>query len=74
MTGHVIGGWLSRLRSGLSRSSQRMSDGVAKIFTNHRLDAQTLEDLEDLLISADMGVATASQLVGSLERHRFHEE
>ncbi len=74
MTGYKTGGWLSRLRSGLSRSSKSISDGVAKIFTNHRLDADTLGELEELLISADMGVATASQLVGSLERHRFHEE
>ena len=74
MTGHKTGGWLSRLRSGMSRSSKSISDGVAKIFTNNRLDAETLGELEELLISADMGVATASQLVGSLERHRFHEE
>jgi len=74
MTGHVTSGWLSRLRSGMSRSSKNISDGVAKIFTSRRLDAQTLEELEELLISADMGVTTASQLVGSLERHRFHEE
>ncbi len=74
MTHHITSGWLSRLRSGLNRSSQRLSEGVANIFDNHRLDEKRLEELEELLISADMGVATASQLVGSLERHRYREE
>ncbi|MBT4769417.1 MAG: signal recognition particle-docking protein FtsY [Rhodospirillaceae bacterium] len=74
MTGHKTGGWLSRLRTGLTKSSQHFSEGMTKIFRNHRLDEETLSDLEELLISSDIGVATASQLVGSLERHRFHEE
>ena len=66
--------WFSRLRAGLSRSSEKISEGVNKIFSGKRLDESTLSDLEDLLISSDLGVNISSQLVGSLERHHFHSE
>ena len=48
--------WFSRLRAGLSRSSEKISEGVNKIFSGKRLDESTLSDLEDLLISSDLGV------------------
>src|SRR6516225_2843752 len=44
--------WLQRLRLGLSRSSTNIARGVADIFTKRKLDAASLDDLEDVLIQA----------------------
>ena len=67
------GGWLGRLRSGLSRSSDRIAGGVAALLSRpgRRLDAETLEELEDLLITADLGAAAAARLAAGLSRRRF---
>jgi fused signal recognition particle receptor len=68
------GGWLKRLRQGLSRSSAKLTTGIADLFTKRKLDEEALEELEDLLISADLGVTTASRLTAALARKRFNQE
>ncbi len=68
------GGWLSRLRSGLARSSSKLGDGISGIFTKRRLDDAALEELEELLISADLGVGTAAKLTANLARERFDKD
>ena len=60
--------WLKRLKTGLSRSSDKLGGGIAGIFTGRRLDDAALEELEELLISADLGVATAAKLTASLAK------
>jgi fused signal recognition particle receptor len=67
-------GWLVRLRRGLAKSSTRLSDGIAGIFTKRKLDAPELEALEELLIAADLGPAVAARLVDALKRRRFEKE
>ena len=67
-------GWFSRLRHGLARSSARLSDGIAGIFTKRRLDDATLSELEELLIGADLGVSLASEATETLRRTRFNQE
>ena len=64
-------GWLGRLRAGLGHSSAKLGGGIADLFTKRRLDGQTLGELRDLLISADLGVATAGRLTASLAESRF---
>ncbi|HLI10432.1 MAG TPA: signal recognition particle-docking protein FtsY [Alphaproteobacteria bacterium] len=64
-------GWLSRLKGGLSRSSSKLAEGIGSIFTKRRLDAQSLEELEELLITADLGPATAADLAAKLGTIRF---
>ena len=66
--------WLQRLKQGLSRSSERLADGIAGIFNRRRLDDDALEELEDLLIMADLGPATASRLASGLAQTRFGNE
>jgi len=70
----VSGGWLSRLKSGLSRSSSRLGEGITGIFTKRRLDESALEELEELLIAADLGVAPAAKLTAQLARTRFGKD
>ncbi|BBK39875.1 hypothetical protein STAQ_49530 [Allostella sp. ATCC 35155] len=67
-------GWFRRLKDGLSRTSSRIAEGIGAIFTKRKLDAATLEELETLLIQADLGVATAETLVEGLRRERFGQE
>lgn len=67
-------GWLARLRNGLSRSSSRLSDGIGGIFSGQKLDDDALEDLEDLLITSDLGVETAAKLAAALASTRFDKE
>jgi fused signal recognition particle receptor len=68
------GGWFSRLKQGLARSSARLSDGISGIFTKRRLDDATLGELEELLIGADLGVGLASEAAETLRRTRFNQE
>lgn len=65
------GGWLSRLTSGLSKSSGKIGGGLADIFSKRKPDAETLSELEDLLIEADMGPHTAAMLVDGLRARKF---
>jgi fused signal recognition particle receptor len=68
------GGWLSKLRAGLSRTSQRLTDGITGALTRRRLDSETLQKLEEALISADIGVATAAKLTAKLAEDKFDKE
>ncbi len=67
-------GWLGRLRAGLARSSSRLVDGIAAAFAQRRLDDEALERLEEVLIMADLGPATAARLAAGLARRRFDRE
>ena len=67
-------GWLSRLRSGLSRSAGALGGGISDIFSKRKLDAAALEDLEDLLITSDLGVETAARVTADLAKDRFDQE
>jgi fused signal recognition particle receptor len=67
-------GWLGRLAQGLKRSSARLGSGIAGILGGRRLDKATLAELEDLLIGADLGPATAAKLTAELGRERLGKE
>ncbi|MEL6366001.1 MAG: signal recognition particle-docking protein FtsY [Pseudomonadota bacterium] len=67
-------GLFSRLRDGLSKTSTKLTDGVASIFTKKKLDDDTLEELEDLLITADLGVAAAARVTAALAKDKFDKE
>jgi fused signal recognition particle receptor len=69
-----MSGWLSRLRSGLNRSSEKISEGITGIFTKKKLDQETLDQLEELLITTDLGPATAAKLVEEFSRNRFGKD
>ncbi|HSS85523.1 MAG TPA: signal recognition particle receptor subunit alpha, partial [Reyranella sp.] len=67
-------GWLSRLRFGLAKSTKKVAESITGLFTKKKLDQQTLDDLEDALIQADLGVTVAARLVGKLGKERFGRE
>jgi fused signal recognition particle receptor len=65
------GGWFQRLRTGLSKSSNAITTGITGIFTQAKLDDATLEDLEDVLIQADLGIETATAISEALAKDRY---
>jgi fused signal recognition particle receptor len=67
-------GWFTRLKEGLSQSSTKITNGITDIFTTRRLDGETLQELEDLLVTADLGPATAAKLVDAIGKSRFDKE
>lgn len=67
------GSWFQRLRSGLSKTSTQLTSGITDLFTKRRLDATTLDDLEDILIQADLGVATATRITEKISGGRFEK-
>lgn len=66
-------GWFQRLKGGLTKTSSRLSDGITGLFTKSKLDAGTLDDLEDVLIQADLGVETAMKITDRLSKGRYEK-
>ncbi len=67
-------GWFGRLKRGLTRSSSKLTGGITDLFTKRRLDDEAIEDLEELLITADLGVATSAKLAADFASTRFNKE
>jgi fused signal recognition particle receptor len=63
--------WWKRLSQGLGRTASQIGTGITAIFTTRKLDAGTLQDLEDVLIQADLGVEVAGRIVKTIGRDRF---
>jgi fused signal recognition particle receptor len=66
--------WFQRLRAGLSRTSSQLTGQISALFTKRKLDEETLEQLEDLLIQADLGVETAMRVTGALSSERYGKD
>ncbi len=66
--------WFQRLRAGLARTSTQLTGQIAALFTKRKLDDQTLQDLEDLLIQADLGVETAMRVTDTLASERYGKD
>src|SRR3954452_24718546 len=66
--------WLQRLKSGLSRSSNALSEGIASVLTKRRIDAEALDDFEDFLLKTDLGLETAAAITEKLRTGRFHAD
>ncbi|MBZ9817558.1 signal recognition particle-docking protein FtsY [Mesorhizobium sp. CA7] len=63
--------WFQRMREGLARSSRELTGNIAGVFTKRKLDEDTLQDLEDVLIRADLGLETALRVTDSLASSRY---
>jgi fused signal recognition particle receptor len=67
-------GFFSRLKEGLTRSTQKLTEGITAAVTRKRLDDEALDDLEDLLIGADFGTAVAARVIRNFRRTRFGKD
>lgn len=64
-------GFWKRLTQGLTRTASGLSTGITDLFTKRKLDATTLEELEDVLIRADLGVETAARIAEAVGKGRY---
>lgn len=56
------------------RLSSRLSSGISDVFTKRKLDDEALEELEELLIMADVGAGNAAKIVAEFAKGRFDKE
>src|SRR5262249_24074327 len=63
--------FLTKLKSGLSKTSGKLSGGITGIFTKRKLDNASVEELEELLIEADLGAPLAAELTAEFAKQRF---
>ncbi len=70
----ALGGFFNKLKQGLSRSTQKLTESISTVFVKRRLDDEALEELEELLISADLGTAVAARVIQGFRRSRFGTE
>jgi fused signal recognition particle receptor len=67
-------GFFSRLKEGLARSTAKLTGGLAAVVTRRRLDDAALEELEELLIAADLGTEVARKIIANFRGSRFGRE
>jgi fused signal recognition particle receptor len=63
--------WFQQLRHGLSRTSTALSDNLAGVLTKRKLDEDTLDELEEVLIKADLGVGMADRIRDVIGKGRY---
>ena len=66
--------WFARLKNGLSKTSSQLNTGIFSIFTKRKLDDEAIEELEELLIRADMGAKVATRIANDFAQGRFNKE
>jgi len=63
------GGFYKRLKSGLSKTRKLLSTDINDLFAgNRKIDDELLEELEELLITSDIGVQTTQDLIESISK------
>lgn len=67
-------GFLARLRTGLSRSANALAGNLTGVFTKRKLDAETIAELEDALVRADIGSIRAANIAAAVARGRYDSE
>lgn len=66
--------WFKRLKDGLAKSSSKLTNDIKSVLTKRKLDQEALDEIEEILILADVGVSTASKYVAKLKSERFDKE
>ncbi len=67
-------GWWGRLSAGLRRTSASIGGAITDLVAKRRLDAAMVEELEDALIRADLGIATAARISEAIAAGRYDKE
>ena len=67
-------GWLARLKAGVSRTSNALSENLASVLTKRKLDDDTLDELEEILLKADLGIEMADRIRDRLSTSRHDRD
>jgi fused signal recognition particle receptor len=65
--------WWQRLTGGLRRTSASISGAIADLVTKRKLDDATIEELEEVLIRADLGIDTAARVAAAIAEGRYNK-
>jgi fused signal recognition particle receptor len=63
--------WWRRLSSGLKRTSSSIGTAVADLVTKRKLDRAMLDDIEDVLLRADLGTEVAARVAAAVGVGRY---
>ncbi len=63
--------WFKKLKSGLSKSASKVEGAIASITGKKTLDQETLDDIEEQLILADLGIDVASRITKKIKDQKF---
>ena len=66
--------FFKKLGLGLKKSSEQISEGLNNLFVRKKIDEQTLQDLEDTLLSSDMGIAATTKIISDFSKEKFGKE
>ena len=69
----MVFGWFKKLTSGLSKSSEKISDGIKKVIKGKKINETTLDELEEFLISSDLGANFSSDIIEDLRKSKMIE-
>lgn len=67
-------GFFKRITAGLSKSTSLMTEQMSSLFNKRKLDNAALNDLEDILIQADLGLEASEKVISSLSKEKFDKE
>ena len=66
--------WWQRLSGGLKRTSASIGSAISDLVSKRKLDAATVEELEELLIRADLGVDVAARIAAAIGEGRYDKQ
>lgn len=66
--------FFQKLGLGLKKSSNKLTSGISDIFTKRKVDSQTLEELEELLITSDLGVKASTKIIANFSERRLNKD
>ncbi len=66
--------FFKKIKDGLSKSAKVIGDGISSVFTKRKLDDEALNELEEILIKADMGVKTSAKIIAGIRKKKFDKE
>ena len=67
----MVFGWFNKLKSGLSKSSEKLTTKIKKVIKGKKIDEETLSELEEILISSDMGVKFSLEIIEDLRKSKM---
>ena len=66
--------WFEKIKSGLKKSSDKISTGISDIFTKRKIDSETLDELEELLLTSDIGYEATSAIIKNFSAKKMNKD
>ena len=66
--------WLQKLGFGLKKSSSKITSNLNNIFNKQKIDAKTIEDLEEVLLNADIGIQATNKIISNFAKKRIDKD